>query len=62
MAPSISRPAAVTTTGIPRCRRCSPAPDEEGYGDYIIMRIDETGRIADWNPKDVEKWVKEQAK
>ena len=37
-------------------------PDEEGYGDYIIMRIDETGQIADWNPKDVEKWVKEQTK
>lgn len=25
-------------------------PEEEGFGDYIIMTIDESGRIADWNP------------
>jgi len=23
-------------------------PKEEGYGDYIIMDIDENGKIADW--------------
>ena len=25
------------------------APKEDGYGDYIIMDIDENGVIADWN-------------
>jgi len=25
-------------------------PKEEGYGDYIIMDIDENGVIADWEP------------
>lgn len=25
-------------------------PKENGYGDYIIMDIDEEGRIANWNP------------
>ena len=23
---------------------------ESGYGDYIIMKIDEDGKIEDWNP------------
>lgn len=27
-------------------------PKEEGYGDYIIMDIDENGFIQDWNVKD----------
>ena len=26
------------------------APGGNGYGDYIIMEIDETGKIANWNP------------
>ncbi len=25
-------------------------PKENGYGDYIIMDIDENGKIADWKP------------
>jgi hypothetical protein len=25
------------------------SPKEAGYGDYIIMDIDEDGKIADWN-------------
>lgn len=25
------------------------APKDKGYGDYIIMDIDENGMIADWN-------------
>lgn len=25
-------------------------PKENGYGDYIIMDIDENGQIANWNP------------
>lgn len=25
------------------------SPKEAGYGDYIIMDIDENGQIADWN-------------
>ena len=26
------------------------SPKENGYGDYIIMDIDENGKIKDWNP------------
>lgn len=25
-------------------------PEENGFGDYIIMNIDENGKIANWNP------------
>jgi len=25
-------------------------PEGEGYGDYIIMKIDENGKIAKWKP------------
>ena len=25
-------------------------PEGEGYGDYIIMKIDGKGNIANWNP------------
>lgn len=25
-------------------------PEENGYGDYIIMKVDESGRIANWKP------------
>lgn len=35
-------------------------PDDEGYGDYIIMTINEEGQIADWNLQDVDKWIKTQ--
>ncbi len=28
------------------------SPKEEGYGDYIIMDIDENGMIADWEFKE----------
>lgn len=31
---------------VPNCL----APKENGYGDYIIMDIDENGFIKDWNP------------
>ena len=31
-------------------------PKSEGYGDYIIMDIDENGTIANWNPKQVDTW------
>jgi len=27
-------------------------PKENGYGDYIIMDVDEHGKIADWEPKE----------
>ena len=29
-------------------------PEGRGYGDYIIMNIDENGKIANWkfNPED----------
>ena len=35
-------------------------PDEEGYGDYIIMTINEIGQIENWSVADVNKWVKGQ--
>lgn len=35
-------------------------PDEEGYGDYIIMTINENGQIENWSVADVNKWVKGQ--
>lgn len=25
-------------------------PSEKGYGDYIIMQVDENGQIANWDP------------
>jgi len=25
-------------------------PEGEGYGDYVIMKIDENGKIANWKP------------
>lgn len=31
---------------VPRCM----CPEANGYGDYIIMKIDENGQIAKWNP------------
>lgn len=37
-------------------------PDEEGYGDYMIMTIDENGQIANWNKKKLQAWIVEQGK
>lgn len=25
-------------------------PEENGYGDYIIMKVDQNGKIANWKP------------
>src|SRR5688572_3230134 len=25
-------------------------PEDNGYGDYIIMKVDEAGKIANWKP------------
>lgn len=33
-------------------------PADSGYGDYMIMDIDEEGQIADWSKTDFEDWVK----
>lgn len=30
---------------VPRCM----SPKENGYGDYVAMDVDETGRIIDWS-------------
>lgn len=38
------------------------SPKEEGYGDYIIMDIDENGQISNWKPNEVEEWYKVQMK
>lgn len=35
-------------------------PDDEGYGDYIIMNIDENGFIQRWNKELIRKLVKEE--
>lgn len=35
-------------------------PDDEGYGDYIIMNVDETGFIQRWNKELIRKLVKEE--
>lgn len=37
-------------------------PQDEGYGDYIIMRIDGEGKIAGWKPADFRKWFKDRQK
>lgn len=34
-------------------------PAEEGFGDYIIMDIDETGLIQGWNKEMIKELVKE---
>lgn len=38
------------------------SPKEEGYGDYIIMDIDENGQISNWKPNEVEEWYNDQLK
>lgn len=30
---------------------------DKGYGDYIIMKVDETGKIADWNPAKIQSFI-----
>lgn len=32
-------------------------PADSGYGDYMIMDINEEGQIADWNKIDFDDWV-----
>ena len=32
-------------------------PSGEGYGDYMIMHIDENGQIADWDIKKVNRYI-----
>lgn len=39
---------------------CFLCPKENGYGDYIIMDIDENGQILDWDAEEVEMWIKEK--
>lgn len=31
------------------------SPEDEGYGDYVIMKVDAEGQIANWKP-DFEKF------
>ena len=35
-------------------------PADDGYGDYIIMNIDENGFIQGWNKELIEKLIKEE--
>lgn len=35
-------------------------PKEEGYGDYIIMDINENGYIKDWNNTDVVRFIEQE--
>jgi hypothetical protein len=34
-------------------------PKGEGYGDYIIMDIDENGKIADWDGTNLSEFIDE---
>jgi len=40
-----NNPIAATDGYVPSCM----CPKENGYGDYVIMDIDENGNIADWS-------------
>jgi hypothetical protein len=31
-------------------------PKDSGYGDYIIMDVDENGKISDWDSSDLLTW------
>lgn len=33
--------------------------EDEGYGDYVILHIEGDGKIRNWNPKLVDKWLDE---
>ena len=37
-------------------------PKEKGYGDYIMMEVDENGFIKEYSKKDVVNWIKNQTK
>jgi len=30
---------------------------DRGFGDYIIMKVDETGKIADWKPAKIQSFI-----
>lgn len=32
--------------------------DDEGYGDYMDLTIDENGQIQNWSIKKVDEWIK----
>ena len=36
--------------------------EEDGWGDYISLKIDETGKIHNWNSKDFYRWLKKKIK
>ena len=38
---------------VPECL----CPSGEGWGDYMIMHIDENGQIADWDIKKVNRYI-----
>ena len=38
------------------------SPDAEGYGDYMIMSVDENGQIANWSTSDFQYWWAKQQK
>ncbi len=35
------------------------SPEEEGYGDYMIMKVDKNGQIGNWIP-DLDDFTKEK--
>ena len=35
-------------------------PDDIGYGDYIIMSVDENGKIERWNNNHIPCWIEKQ--
>lgn len=37
-------------------------PDDEGFGDYMYLTIDENGQIANWNKEKLQAWIVEQGK
>jgi hypothetical protein len=36
------------------------SPEGDGFGDYIIMNIDKSGKILNWDKNEVYKWAKNQ--
>ncbi len=36
--------------------------DDEGFGDYMYLTIDENGQIANWNKEKLQAWIVEQGK
>lgn len=37
-------------------------PEEPGYGDYIIMKIDEDGKIENWSVHEIRVFLEERLK